>query len=84
MATGRTTNRITFQCGCARYYRNHRDALACAKAGVECVECSDLGDGSLADRVERVRLTHDAFERAANGQGGFEDEVVKTLWEALP
>jgi len=83
MATGRTTNRITFQCGCARYYRNHRDALACAKAGVECEECK-ADDASLPERVERVRLTHDAFERAANGQGGFEDTVVKTLWEALP
>lgn len=87
--SARTTYKATWPCGCQRYYHELRKAKK-AFENDGCPVCDSIADDQpKATGLSRVALTPDAFERAANGSGGYEaDEVAlatryesgKVLW----
>lgn len=48
------------------------------KTYFEICRCPDCDDCQRAEKLSQVTITLDAFERAANGQGGYET-AEKTL-----
>lgn len=70
----KTTYKVSWPCGCSKYFKNK--SAARVFHDYACPIC-DTDSRAAATQLSKVTLTPDAFERAANGDGGYEaDETI--------
>lgn len=63
------TFKVTWPCGYVRYFHKLKIATDCFENEF-CAECDDAFDA--ANKLSKVKLAPDAFERAYNGDDAFE------------
>lgn len=70
------TYKVVWACGCQKYFHLKSEAITNYNARNCPLQDTEACESSNAESLSKVTLTPDAFERAANGGGGYEENEV--------